>query len=168
MIHHHVRTPIIHSMDVADARVGLTTMRSRVTTVRRLPTHLRSRLLGLVQGLECGAAEPTPAAAQLSCTFMLVSCQANMMQTVWGHRYIARLSTERNNRSFLQTSKPNAARGFLAVPAPYSRPLIATWAHGWPCAGTFMEIIGNVIVINSVDLSPWEAIRRSASQRVKY
>jgi hypothetical protein len=58
----------VHSVDVAEALVGSTTVKSHVTTVRRLHTRLRSRLLGLVQGFECTAAEPAPAATQLSGT----------------------------------------------------------------------------------------------------
>jgi hypothetical protein len=112
-MHGHLNIkPIIDSVDVADALVGSTTVRSHVTTVR-LPTHLRSRLLGLLQGLECAAAEPAPAAAQLRGTFMLATKlpdkrDADSLRSQV-HRQAKYRRLIRCTSYLLQTSKPKAA-----------------------------------------------------------
>jgi hypothetical protein len=121
IILNHIRTPIIHSVDVADALVSSTTVRSHVTTVRHLPTHLYSRFLGWVQGLECVAAEPAPAAAaQLSGTITPATNlpgkrDADSLRS-HVHRQAKYRRLVRGPSYLLETWKPKAARGFLAEP----------------------------------------------------
>ena len=173
MIHNYIRTPTVHSIDVADALAGSMTVRSHVTTVRRLPTQLRLRILGFSAG------------AWMCCCWTS-SCSSTTKRYIYARNYVARQTwcrqfevTGTSPGSIQKASKRSLildanveTKGSPRLPCgthPYSRPQIVLWEHGSPGAGTFMEIIVNVIVINSADMSPsWEAIRRSASQRVTH